>query len=91
MWMSNEHAARLAPAARAELAERATLTELGRGLRINVDPTRPRRDMEALIPLLGSLLPAETTVEAYKLERAAALAASTPAAVPAERVIDKRS
>lgn len=88
IWMSAEHARRID---RAAVARHAEVTDLGRGIRITMDPERPRRELEPLIAILGSLLPSQASVEAFKLERAAQLALSAPAAMTAERVIDERT
>lgn len=89
IWMSAQHAARIDRDALARVPG-VEVTDLGRGLRVLFDVERPRRDMEALIPILGPLLPSHATIERFKTERAAQLALSAPAAMTAERVIDKR-
>jgi hypothetical protein len=88
IWMSAEHAARID---RHALARHATITDLGRGIRVNVDATKPRRELEPLVTILAPILPSTTTIERFKTERAAQLALSTPAAMPTERVIDERA
>jgi hypothetical protein len=86
--MSAEHARRVD---RAAIARHAEVTDLGRGIRITIDPERPRRDLEPLIAVLGPLLPSDASVEAFELERAAQLGLSAPAAMSPERVIDERT
>lgn len=53
IWMAAEHAARID---RVALARHATLTELGRGLRVTVADEAPRRALAPLEELLGVLL-----------------------------------
>ena len=89
IWMSAEHAARIDRAALAAVPG-VEVTDLGRGLRVVFDVEAPRREMEALIPILGPLLPSHATIEQFKTERAAQLAVSAAAAMPAERVVDER-
>jgi hypothetical protein len=87
IWMSAQHAARID---RSALAQHAEVTDLGRGIRVVVDPNAPRRELEPLVPILGAILPSVATTERFKTERAAQLAVSAPAAMPAELVIDER-
>jgi hypothetical protein len=89
IWMSADHAARIDRAALAAVPG-VEITDLGRGIRVLFDIEAPRRDLEALIPILGPLLPSHATIEQFKTERAAQLAVSAAAAMPAERVVDER-
>jgi hypothetical protein len=86
IWLSADHAARID---RNALARHATITDLGRGIRVNVDPSKPRRELEPLVAILGPLLSSAETIERFKTERAAELAVSA-AAITTERLIDER-
>ncbi|MFT3770381.1 MAG: hypothetical protein QM820_33555 [Minicystis sp.] len=82
IWMSASHAARFD---RAALPDYVTVTDLGRGLRLQVSDDRMRRDLEPLVAALGALVPSGPETARWAAERAAALRAlPPPEARPAE-------
>lgn len=66
LWMSQAHASLLD---RGALPEHVTVTDLGRGLRLQMSDDRPRADLEPLLAALGPLVPASREVERWVAER----------------------
>ncbi len=66
MWLSADHTALID---RAAVAEHATVTPVGAGLRITVPDDQPRRTLAPLEELLRPLLPHAETIDAWKRER----------------------
>lgn len=75
IWMSASHAARFD---RAALPDHITVTELGRGLRLQMGEDRSRRDLEPLVAALGALVPSAPEIERWAAERAAQLPPPSP-------------
>ncbi|APR85961.1 Hypothetical protein A7982_11310 [Minicystis rosea] len=74
--MSERHAARLD---RAALPAYVTVTDLGRGIRLQVPEDQPRGDLESLVAALGALVPSTPEATRWTTERAAERPPAAPA------------
>lgn len=70
LWLSTELAQRLE---RQKLPSYAVVTDLGRGLRLQVPNDRRRAELEPLIAALGPLVPSEAEAARWTAARAAQL------------------
>jgi hypothetical protein len=66
IWLSADQAAQID---RAAVSEHVTVTDLGRGLRLQMSDDRTRRELEPLIALLGSLVPTQAQAQRWDARR----------------------